>query len=42
LPLSLEASDPIQALRRLVYKSKDYLEGERDFLEKRRPVFQGD
>ena len=42
LPLSPEAFERIQSLRRLVYNSRDYLEGQRAFLEKRPPVFQGD
>jgi methylmalonyl-CoA decarboxylase len=42
LPLSPEAFERIQALRRLVYNSKDYLEGHKAFLEKRLPVFQGE
>jgi methylmalonyl-CoA decarboxylase len=42
LPLSPEAFERIQSLRRLVYNSQDYLEGQRAFLEKRPPVFQGE
>jgi methylmalonyl-CoA decarboxylase len=42
LPLSPEAFERIQSLRRLVYNSKDYLEGQKAFLEKRKPVFQGE
>jgi methylmalonyl-CoA decarboxylase len=42
LPLSPEAFERIQALRRLVYNSKDYQEGQRAFLEKRPPVFGGE
>jgi methylmalonyl-CoA decarboxylase len=42
LPMSPEAFERIQGLRRLVYNSKDYLEGQRAFLEKREPVFKGE
>ena len=42
LPLSPEAFERIQALRRLVYNSRDYLEGQKAFLEKRPPVFTGE
>jgi len=42
LPLSPEAFERIQALRRLVYNSQDYQEGQRAFLEKRKPVFKGE
>ena len=41
LPLSPETFERIQGLRRLVYNSKDYLEGQRASLEKRKPVFRG-
>jgi methylmalonyl-CoA decarboxylase len=42
LPLSPETFERIQGLRRQVYDSKDYLEGQRAFLEKRKPVFTGE
>jgi methylmalonyl-CoA decarboxylase len=42
LPLSPEAFERIQALRSLVYNSKDYQEGQKAFLEKRQPVFTGE
>jgi len=42
LPLSPEVFERIQGLRRLVYDSRDYLEGQTAFLEKRPPVFQGE
>ena len=42
LPLSPESFERIQALRRLVYNSQDYREGQRAFLEKRPPVFGGE
>ena len=32
----------IQGLRRRVYDGKDYLEGKRSFLEKRKPIFTGE
>jgi methylmalonyl-CoA decarboxylase len=42
LPLSPETFERIQGLRRLVYDSQDYQEGQRAFLEKRPPVFKGE
>jgi methylmalonyl-CoA decarboxylase len=42
LPLSPETFERIQALRRIVYNSKDYLEGQQAFSEKRPPVFTGE
>jgi methylmalonyl-CoA decarboxylase len=42
LPLSPQVFERIQALRRLVYNSKDYQEGQQAFSEKRKPVFQGE
>jgi len=42
LPLSAETFERIQGLRRQVYDSKDYLEGQTAFLEKRKPVFTGE
>lgn len=39
--LDAEAFGHIQALRRRVYRSEDYLQGIRAFKEKRLPVFQG-
>ena len=39
MPSYPQAFERIKALRRLVYNSKDYLEGQKAFLEKRPPVF---
>jgi methylmalonyl-CoA decarboxylase len=41
-PLSPETFERIQGLRRKVYDSKDYIEGKKAFLEKRKPVFTGE
>ncbi len=41
-PISPEAFERIQALRRKVYNSGDYEEGIKAFTEKRKPKFQGD
>ena len=40
-PLTPEAHERIQSLRRDVYDSDDYQEGIRAFKEKRPPVFRG-
>ncbi len=40
-PLTPEAYERIQALRREVYDSNDYQEGIAAFLEKRKPQFRG-
>lgn len=42
LPLRTETFEYIQGLRRIVYDSRDYQEGKQAFLEKRKPIFQGE
>jgi methylmalonyl-CoA decarboxylase len=41
-PVSPDTFERIQALRRAVFESADYVEGKKAFLEKRKPVFTGD
>jgi methylmalonyl-CoA decarboxylase len=40
-PITPEAYERLQSLRREVYDSEDYHEGIRSFFERRRPNFQG-
>lgn len=40
-PVSPDTFERIQALRRVVFESADYVEGKKAFLEKRKPVFTG-
>jgi methylmalonyl-CoA decarboxylase len=41
-PISPDTFERIQALRRAVFESADYIEGKKAFREKRKPVFTGD
>lgn len=41
-PITPETFERIQGLRRNVYDSKDYIEGKRSFIEKRKPHFTGE
>lgn len=41
-PISPETFERIQGLRRMAYDSKDYIEGKRAFIEKRKPNFTGE
>ena len=40
-PLRPETFEYVQGLRRMAYDSKDYEEGKRAFLERRKPIFSG-
>jgi methylmalonyl-CoA decarboxylase len=41
-PVSPDTFERIQALRRCVFESADYVEGKKAFLEKRKPTFTGE